>query len=165
MRFVILTISVILLTAVQSTWLAGMNLPGLVKPDMILVLVIGYGLYHGYYKGAFFGLIAGFFMDILSGGIIGIGALVKMAAGFTAGLLEKTIFKDNLLVPALAVFLGTIIFETFNLLMLISFHANYRFSMLLVSAIFPMAIYNSLLAPILYYFLLKMEKFLAEQTA
>jgi len=163
MRFVILAISVILLIAVQSTWLAEIELFGLVKPDMILILVIAYGLYHGYYKGAFLGLIAGLFMDVLSGGVIGIGALVKMAAGFSAGLLQKLIFKDNLLVPTLAVFLGTVIFESFNLLMHISFHANYRFSLLFVSAIFPLAVYNSLLAPILYYFLLRMEKYIAER--
>jgi len=165
MRFVMLAVTVSLAVAVQSTWLAKIDLPGYVKPDLILILAIAYGLYHGFYKGTIFGLIAGLFMDVLSGGIVGIGALAKMTAGFSAGLLQKIIFRDNLLVPVLAAFLGTVIFEAFNLLMHISFHANYRFDLLFISAILPMAVYNSLLAPLLYYFLLKMEKFLADREA
>lgn len=165
MRFFILSIGVILGTAIQSTWLSTLHLPGQVKPDLVLILVISYGLLRGAYHGASFGLLAGLFMDLLSGNVIGVGALVKMTAGFSAGLLEKAIFKDNLLVPALAAFLGTILFETFDLIMHLSFHANYHFVSAFVSIVFPQSLYNALLAPILYYFLLEMENMLAERAA
>jgi rod shape-determining protein MreD len=165
MRFIILSIGVILGTAIQSTWLSTFHLPGQVKPDLILILVISYGLLRGVYHGACFGLLAGLFMDLLSGNVIGIGALVKMTAGFSSGLLEKTIFKDNLLVPALAAFFGTLFFETFDLIMHLSFHGNYHFISAFVSIVFPQSLYNTLLAPVVYYFLLEMENMLAERAA
>jgi rod shape-determining protein MreD len=165
MRFFILSIAVVLGTAIQSTWLSSMHLPGSVKPDLVLILVISYGLLRGVYHGAGFGLLAGLFMDLLSGNVIGIGALVKMAAGFSAGLLEKTIFKDNLLVPALAGFVGTLFFETFDLIMHLSFHANYHFGLAFISIVFPESLYNAILAPIVYYFLLELESVLAERAA
>lgn len=163
MRFAILMIAVILSAAIQATWLSNIHLPLFIKPDLVFILVVSYGLLRGPYQGAPFGLIAGLFMDVVSGNVIGIGALVKMAAGFSAGLLEKTIFKDNLLVPALAVCVGTLVFESFNILMQLSFHANYHFFYTLVSVIGPLALYNGILAPALYFMLLKMEAYLAEK--
>ena len=38
--------------------------------------------------------------------------------------MEKNIFKDNLLVPAIAVFVGTVVCELFNVIMLSAFKAN-----------------------------------------
>lgn len=163
MRLSILMITVVLSTAIQATWFGDNHLLFFVKPDLVFVIGVSYGLLRGPFQGALCGLIAGLFMDIVSGNVIGIGALAKMGAGFTAGLLEKTIFKDNLLVPALAVFAGTLIFESFNVLMQLSFHANYHFFYVLVSVILPMAFYNGILAPVLYLILFKMETHLAEK--
>ena len=164
MRVLILSIGVVLGVALQATWLADLNLPGAMVPDLILIMVISYGLLRGPDKGLFFGLAAGLFLDLVSGGVIGVQTLSKTLGGFTAGLLEKTIFKDNLLVPALAAFIGTIVLESFNVLMYISFHGNYNFWLALVSAIIPLAIYNGAFAPVIYHLLLKMERFIVEKT-
>ena len=165
MRFLILSIGVILGIAIQATWLASMNLPGLVIPDFILIMVISYGLLHGSDEGLIFGVLAGFLMDLLSGGLVGVQALSKMAAGFAAGFMEKNIFKDNLLVPAIAVFIGTLIFESFNILMFVAFNANYQFGRTLISAIFPLAFYNALFAPLLYQFLLKLDHYFEQRAS
>lgn len=163
MRFLILSIGVILAVALQATWLATLNLPGGVVPDLILAMVISYGLLRGPDEGLMFGLVAGFFTDLLAGGIVGVGALAKMAAGFSAGLLEKTIFKDNLLIPVIAVFAGSLVFESATVLMYMAFNANYHFFPTLIFTIFPLAFYNALVAPFLCYFLLKMEDYLAQR--
>lgn len=163
MRFSVLGIGIILGAAIQATWLANINLPGMVKPDLIFVMVISYGLLRGPDEGTLFGLIAGFFLDLLSGGVIGIGALIKMVAGFSAGLMEKVIFKDNLLIPAIAAFFGTIIFELLNLLMHLSFKSHFNFGYTLLYSILPLAVYNTLVAPVIYHFLLKLEHFLLER--
>lgn len=163
MRFLLMTVAVILCTVLQATWLGMINLPGQVKPDLILILVICYGLWHGYEKGAIFGLLAGLFVDLLSGNVIGIGAMVKLLAGFSAGLFEKTVFKDNMLLPALAAFIGTILFETINLIMLLLFNANYHFGLSFLVIMFPLAVYNGLLAPLIYWSLLQMEQFITKR--
>ncbi|TCL70954.1 rod shape-determining protein MreD [Hydrogenispora ethanolica] len=164
MRFAILTISVILGVAIQATWLAQLNLPGQVVPDLILILVISYGLLRGPDEGLLFGLAAGFFLNLHSGGIIGIEALSKMMAGYCAGLLEKNIFKDNLLVPVVAVLAGTLIFNSFSGLMYIAFKANYNLWGMFISNILPQTAYNAVLAPLVYYFLFKSEHFISEQS-
>lgn len=164
MRILFLSSGVILGVALQATWLSGLNLPGRIIPDLILIMVISYGLLRGPDEGLFFGLAAGLFLDLVAGGVIGVQTLSKTIAGFSAGLLEKNIFKDNLLVPVIAAFVGTLLFESFNVLMYLSFGGNYNYWLLLVSAIIPLALYNALLAPFVYRLFLKMEGFIAERS-
>jgi len=163
MRFWILSLSVILGVVIQSTWLPALNLPGQIVPDLILIMVITYALLRGSDEGLIFGLCAGFFVDILSGGLIGVQAATKILAGYSVGLLEKTIFKDNLLLPALAVFVGTIFLELLNFIMYLAFKVNTNFFDLMVNVTFPLAFYNALLAPLIYYLFLKLERYLMER--
>lgn len=164
MRVLILSIGAVLVVALQATWLADLNFPGDIVPDLILIMVISYGLLRGPDEGLFFGLAAGLFLDLVAGGLIGIQTMSKSIAGFSAGLLEKTIFKDNLLVPVIAALIGTIVLESLNVLMYLSFHGNYNYWLVLVSAIFPLSVYNALFAPVIYHLFLKMERFIAEKT-
>jgi rod shape-determining protein MreD len=117
----------------------------------------------GPYLGTNIGLFAGFFMDLAAGNIIGIGALCKLLAGFSAGLLEKTIFKDNLLVPVIAVFAGTIIFETLDLVIHLSFGANLRFWFVMLHTVLPVACYNAVLAPLIYFLINKFENHVSKK--
>ncbi len=165
MRITILTISVILSVAIQATWLAGLNLPWQIIPDLVLILVISYGLLRGPDEGLLFGLLAGFFLNLLSGGVIGIEALSKMLAGYCAGLLEKNIFKDNLLVPFIAVLFGTLLFNTFSVVMHMAFMANFNFWGAIISIVLPQALYNAVLAPLVYFYLLKAERFIIERAS
>jgi rod shape-determining protein MreD len=163
MRVLILSIFVILAVAIQATWLAALHLPGQVTPDLVLIMVVSWGLLRGPDQGLFFGLLAGFFLDILSGGLIGVQALSKMALGFSSGFMEKTIFKDNLIIPAVTVFVVTLVFESFNIIMYIAFNAHYNFFSTLLSTILPMAFYNALFTPVIYHFVLKMEHWMVER--
>lgn len=164
MRILILSIGAILGIALQATWLADLNLPGNIVPDLILIMVISYSLLRGSDEGLFFGLAAGLFLDLVAGGVIGIQTLAKATAGFSAGLLEKTIFKDNLLVPVIAAFVGTLVLESLSVLMQLSFHGNYNFWLQIVSTIIPLALYNAAFAPLIYKLFLKMERYIQERS-
>ncbi|MCL6591163.1 MAG: rod shape-determining protein MreD [Firmicutes bacterium] len=163
MRWLILSIGLILSVAIQATWLHTLHLPGQVVPDLILVMTISYGLLKGPDQGFLFGFGGGFFMDLLSGGLIGVQALSKMATGFVAGLMEKNIFKDNLLVPALAVFIGTLFCDITNILLYMAFSAKHHFFHTLLFYILPVALYNSVLAPVVYFLFLKLERYLIQR--
>lgn len=165
MRYLILASGVVLGVVIQSTWLAQLYLPADVRPDLVFIIVISYALLKGPYIGANLGLLAGFFMDLVSGNIIGIGVFTKVLAGFSAGLLEKTIFKDNLLVPVFAVYFGTFLFETLNLVVYISFGANLNFWGNVLHTILPMACYNAVLAPVIYHLLYKIDYFISERSS
>ena len=163
MRLLILSISVILAIVVQATWLPAIHLPGQVTPDLILIMVVSVGLLRGPDQGLFFGIISGLFLDLLSGHIIGVQALSKMALGFCSGFMEKNIFKDNVLVPAMSVFGATLVFESFNIFLYMAFHAHYSFFSTFLSTIIPLAFYNALCTPLIYFLILKMERWMVER--
>ena len=95
-----LSITGILLAAIvlQSTIFARINLFG-VKPDLILVVTVCFGLLYGPLPGLYVGLAGGFLLDLAGGGLLGINVLTKALLGYGAGYMGKTVFKDNLLIP------------------------------------------------------------------
>ena len=50
-----------------------------VRPDLVLVFVVAYALHFGPVQGGAVGLIAGFFVDLYGGRLIGMGGLAKLA--------------------------------------------------------------------------------------
>lgn len=163
MRQLILSIAVIFGVVIQATWLGSLHLPWHVTPDLVLIMTISYGLLKGPDEGLIFGLCAGLFVDLIAGGLIGVKTISKMAAGFVAGFMEKNIFKDNLLVPVIAVFIGTLFFESFNVIMHIAFKGNFYFFNAFITRIIPLAFINALIAPVIYHFFLRLERFLIER--
>ncbi|HEY8343647.1 MAG TPA: rod shape-determining protein MreD [Bacillota bacterium] len=155
MRGLVLLITLLFSIALQSTVLAKISLFG-VTPDLILVITVCYGLLHGPVKGLFFGLLGGFLLDLSGGGILGLHTLIKAVLGYGAGFLEKTVFKDNILVPALALVIATFMQGVISLLILITFDWQGRFLTHFVYTVLPLSIYHPLLTVPVYYGVLKL---------
>ena len=64
---------------------------------------------------------------------------------------------------AMAVFGATLVFESFNIFFYMAFHVNYNFLSTFLSTILPLAFYNALFAPFIYYLVLKMERWMDER--
>ncbi|MFH2138846.1 MAG: rod shape-determining protein MreD [Candidatus Omnitrophota bacterium] len=103
-RFVIIA----LLSLVFQTTLINIISLGVIKPDLILLLVIFFGLYNGIYRGVFCGIILGFCVDSLSGGILGINSIILGAVGMMTGLLEDRVYRTHFLTKILVPFSGSI---------------------------------------------------------
>ncbi len=74
----------IVLVIVQKTLIPFISLVG-VTPDVLLIFVVLIALREGQIAGTVFGFIVGFMIDIVSGDFLGLSALTKTIAGFTAG--------------------------------------------------------------------------------
>jgi rod shape-determining protein MreD len=73
-----------------------------VKPDLVLLFVVSVALLKGYWEGAVLGIVAGFFMGIISWNLCGIYMLPYALAGFFAGQIKERVEPDNILVPLLS---------------------------------------------------------------
>jgi rod shape-determining protein MreD len=154
----LLGLAVFLSAVLQATWLPMLHLPGGLVPDLVLVFVICHALLNGPEKGFLFGAVAGLFLDLLSGGLIGLEMLTKTGAGYLAGFLEKNIFKESLFIPALNVFGGTILIESIHLVLQMIFNANYHLGWTLLQAVLPLAFYNALCAPAVHLLLIRIDR-------
>ncbi|NPV90188.1 MAG: rod shape-determining protein MreD [Firmicutes bacterium] len=120
-----------------------------VKPDLVLILVIFFALINGSRPGMILAAAAGLLIDLLWGRFLGINILTLTITAFLVGYLENKVFKDNLLVPILVVFCGSVLHAGLMLMFqeLAGVHlplsAGVRTGLL-------EAAYNALLAPLFY---------------
>jgi rod shape-determining protein MreD len=140
--------------ALQTTVFSRLNFMGVV-PDLVLIIIICYGLLNGTNKGLFLGLIGGILLDLTAGGILGINIITKALIGFCAGYLERMVFKDNLFVPILSVLAGTIISELLSFLILSAFGWRMGFFSFFFSILCPLCLYHIVLTGPIYIILLK----------
>jgi rod shape-determining protein MreD len=133
----------------QSTIFSHLTVAG-VKPDLVLILIIFYALLHGPKEGMKIGIIGGLMQDLIFGYNIGMNSVAKVIVGFVFGLLERKIYKENLLIPMVALFLGTFLNETilYVLRMGVGISGSYLASVR--NVIFSTAVYNSCLTPFMY---------------
>ena len=77
---------VVMLTAllIETVMLSGLAVSG-VTPPLVLLTVVGFGLSEGPGVGLRYGFAAGLLVDLLSGGLVGLSALVYLVAGYVAG--------------------------------------------------------------------------------
>lgn len=75
---------VIVLLVIQATIVPFISLAG-VTPDVLLIFVVVVALREGQIPGTITGFVVGLTSDIVAGDFLGLGALTKTIAGFTAG--------------------------------------------------------------------------------
>lgn len=156
MRYFVMTILFLVSLILQSTVFSHLTVAG-VKPDLVLVFVVFYALLYGPSEGALMGLVGGLLQDLLFGQDLGMNTLAKLVVGYVFGVLEKKIYKDNILIPMVALFFGTLLNETilyflrfFSFLMRPTDGSVGNYFLALKSVMLSVAIYNACLAPFIY---------------
>lgn len=151
-KFFISIILIILLGVVQTTFpktfefgYAG------IKPNLLLIFIILSAFFKGSYKGGIIGFTAGLVQDFLTGRIIGFYALIGLGIGILVGWTNSRIYKENIIIATIIIFIGTILYE-FSVALLLGMKLfsgdNLLYAFKLI--IFPEAIYNSIISVIVY---------------
>lgn len=145
-------IGLLLVTAVlaQTALFPFLALAGF-RPDLLLLVVVGVALSDGVLPGLRVGFAAGLVTDLLvDQAAVGLAALVFTGVGYTIGLARPYLAPDSLTAPVLLAFvsglLGTAGYGVLSLLL-----GDERVTgQMLVQASVTVALYNTLLAPIVF---------------
>jgi len=89
-----------------------------VFPDLPVLVVASWGLLRGPAEGSLWGFIAGAAVDLFSGAPFGAATLSLIIVGLAAGLGKASVLRANIALPALVVFLVTILHNLVFLLIL-----------------------------------------------
>ena len=103
----------------QSTLISLLSIED-IKPDLIIILLVIYGLQFGQISTTIAGFGIGLFQDFLISGVIGISSLSKSIAGFIAGTIGKKKRKNSLQLFVLVLFCITLIHD-------VIFYTLYKF--------------------------------------
>ncbi len=86
------------------------------RPDLVLIFVVSWGLIRGVREGAIWGFIGGISLDLLSASPLGLSAIVLTLMGLLAGIARRGLYRRNLLFPLAAILLATLIYNSLFLL-------------------------------------------------
>ncbi len=109
MRTVIVWIGLLFFTVAAQAVLLPFIFNNGIKPDILLIIVVASGLLAGREQAIGIGFFAGLMQDFASGNIFGLNTLSKMATGYVAGLAERKVFKESIVLPVLAIILATLL--------------------------------------------------------
>lgn len=146
--YLVMFIFAVLGLILESTLFSEFTIAG-VKPDLLLLLVIFNCLFHGPFKGGIFGFLIGLLEDLYLGSFIGLNALTKGLTAFLGGWFLKGAFRENHLVPVLAIFLGTVFNGTMLFILGKLLGLNWTFDFFYWKVL-PVVIYNTCLVPFVY---------------
>lgn len=96
--------------------------------DFLLLFAVSFGFTRGMRLGVLAGFLVGLMQDLLSGSFFGMNTLVKMIAGFIAGLLSDRVFKEQAFLPIVSSVVAAV--ANYFLLALLMALLGYRFNLL-----------------------------------
>jgi rod shape-determining protein MreD len=129
-----------------------------VIPNILVVFVIITGLLRGNTEGGIVGFFAGMGIDLLFGGVLGFYALLGLYLGIAAGSVSRRLFRENLLVAVFFTFVYSVLYESLIYVINNIMSGNMQFMFALTDVILPESVYNSIIAVLVFPFLIRAER-------
>lgn len=82
---------------IQTTIMPLVSIGGII-PDLILIILVYYGITQGQIYGTVLGFIYGFLFDLITGSLLGSSMIAKTVAGFTSGYFSSENKRDQYLI-------------------------------------------------------------------
>ena len=152
-RILIIALVIYVSFQLQVSILGQIPLGG-VTPNILIAVVSTYGFMNGRRYGIVTGFFAGLLLDIFSGGIFGMYALIYMYIGFLNGLFRKQLFGDDLRLPMILIGASDFIYGLVTFLFLFAIRSQYDFYFYLMNIILPEVVYTILVSIFVYYIIL-----------
>ncbi|SDZ82228.1 rod shape-determining protein MreD [Pseudobutyrivibrio sp. ACV-2] len=143
----------------QTSILSKYTLAG-VSPNVLICVVSTYGFMSGRKNGILVGFFTGLLLDIFSGGIFGLYAMIYMYIGFLNGLFRKQFFGDDLRLPMFLIGMSDLLYGICSYFVFIAIRAKYNFSFYFMNLILPEVVYTLLVSIFVYYAILFLNNWL-----
>ena len=123
----------------------------MVKPDLMLLAVVGWGMSRGAKEALIWGIVGGFFLDLFGSGTLGVSVLALTPIALISGVGETKLMENNLTLALVLIFLGTLLYNAILLLLLqlLGNHVEWWHSFL--TLFLPSVLLNTLLMPFAYW--------------
>lgn len=148
----------ILLFLLLQTTLIGYTAIYGVTPNILIVFVIVTALVRGNVEGGAAGFFAGFALDMMFGSVLGFYALLGLYLGIATGSINRRLFRENLLVVVFFTFVYSIVYESVVYILNTIMSGNMELLYPLTRVILPEAVYNCLVAVLMYALLIRADR-------
>lgn len=129
-----------------------------VTPNLMIILVVSFGLMRGKRSGMLLGFLCGLLTDLMLGPIIGFRAFVYMFIGYLCGYCYRIFYDDDVKMPILLTAAGDVAYGILVYGSQFLLRGRINFFYYLKRMILPEMIYTILLTLILYRLLLLLNR-------
>ena len=128
-----------------------------VTPNILICVVSTYGFMKGRKYGIIIGFCTGLLLDVFSGNLFGMYALIYMYIGLLNGMFRKQFYGDDLRLPMILIGTSDLIYGIVTYLILFAIRSQYDFSYYLLNIILPEVVYTLLVSIFVYYLILHLN--------
>ncbi|MBQ9860133.1 MAG: rod shape-determining protein MreD [Clostridia bacterium] len=134
------------------------------RPVPLVLFVVCVALFEGARLGGGIGLLAGLLWDVYSFRLFGYDALILMVIGIAVGLLVQWLLRANFLSAMLLCTAGVLIQTLFEWLFCCVIFLKEESLAVLGKVLLPNALYTIVLAPLMFWLVLGVARFLRRHT-
>lgn len=153
-----LVLPLLLFMTIAQTTLVPLIFPGAVRPDLTLMLVVGWGVVHGDGQASLWGLGGGFLLDLISGVPFGLNTVCLGGIGWLADILQTNFFRSNLLIPLVTIFVASLLYLIGQGAGMQAFNHPVNWAVYSFNIVLPTAILNTALMPFIYWILRRLDR-------
>ena len=121
-----------------------------IKPNLLIIITASFGFMQGPKTGMLVGFFLGLFMDIQSGGVIGLYALIYLLMGYGNGLFEQLYFDEDLKLPLILISVSEFVYGLVIYLLMFMLRSEFNFIYYLEHNIIPELLYTTAVALVVY---------------
>lgn len=129
-----------------------------VRPDLVLQMVVMWAVLRGWREALPWGFVGGLILDLLSGAPFGTAALALVLVAFCCSVGGVSAFRDNPLLPVVTVFWASVLYGLLFLFLLRTHEVPVPWISVIRQVVVPTAIVNTLLAPLTYWLVSRIER-------
>jgi rod shape-determining protein MreD len=149
MGIYISALALIVAAVLQVTALPYLSATG-VEVDLVLLLVLAWGIIRGVREGLLWGLIGGLALDTLSAVPFGVTTAVLGTVGFLGGLPGIPLLRGSALSPLFATVLATFLYKGLLMALLALFGWQWQWLDVLRDVVLPAALRNAIVMVPIY---------------
>ncbi len=161
LKLVFYSFFILVLLVVQTTLLDYLSIYG-VKPNIVIVFVIITALIRGNVEGSVVGFFAGLALDMLTGNLLGLYALLGFYLGIAAGSINRRLFRENLLVVLFFTFVYSVVYEMVIYILHHIMDGTISLLYPFTRIILPEALYNCAAAVFIYLLMIKADRLFSD---
>ena len=111
-------------------------------PNLLVILIFSFGFIRGSRSGMAYGLVAGLFMDLSSGGALGFYTLIFVWMGYVNGICTKYYYEDYITLPLVLCVLNELAYNLYLYMFSFLIRGRLDFGYYLVNIILPETIFT-----------------------
>lgn len=121
-----------------------------IKPDILLILTVSFGLMRGRRDGLWTGFFCGLVLDLFFPSVIGFQTLIYMWIGYVSGFAYRIFYDDDIKTPMIMTGAASLVYGLYCYLFSFFLRGRLNFLFYLGRIIIPEALYTIVLTILLY---------------